>query len=74
MKVTGAIENGSAQDGRDFKVAIIDRGGWVDGVSITFVLAISSGARMTPAIPAAETATASEASGDEDESTSRPPA
>ena len=74
MIVTGAIEKGKVQDGRDFKVEIMERGGWVEGVSIIFVLATSRGARITPAMPAADTATAREASGDEDERMSRPPA
>lgn len=39
-----------------------------------FVLAMSNGARIEPAIPAAETAIAREMNGDGDERTSRPPA
>ena len=39
-----------------------------------FVLAMSNGARIEPAIPAAETAIARETNGDGDARTSRPPA
>lgn len=39
-----------------------------------FVLAMSNGARIEPAIPAAETAIARETNGDGDERTSKPPA
>ena len=46
----------------------------MDGVRINFVLTISSGARMMPAIPAAETATANEVKGEGDDKTSSPPA
>ena len=53
---------------------MIDRGGCVDGVKISFVRAISRGARRIPVMPAAETATRSEASGEGEESTSSPPA
>ena len=70
----GAIENGSVQLGNVWRVAMIDRGGCVDGVRISFVRAISRGARRMPAIPAAETATRSEASGEGELSTSSPPA
>ena len=51
-----------------------DRGGCVDGVRMSFVRAISRGARRIPAMPAAETATRSEASGEGEESMSSPPA
>ena len=74
MRVTGAIDKGKVQDDRDLRLAIIDRGGCVEGVSMILVLAMSKGARITPAMPAAETATTSEASGDDEDSTSRPPA
>ena len=70
----GAIENGSVQLGNVWRVAMIDRGGCVDGVRISFVRAISRGARRMPATPAAETATRSEASGEGELSTSSPPA
>ena len=52
---------------------MIDRGGWVEGVSMSFVRAISSGAKITPASPAAETATAREDKGEGEERMSRPP-
>lgn len=55
-------------------VASIERGGCVEGVRMSFVRAISRGASIIPAIPAAETATVREASGDGDDITSRPPA
>ena len=70
----GATENGSVQLGSVWRVATIDRGGCVDGVRMSFVRAISRGARMIPAMPAAETATRSEESGDGEESMSSPPA
>ena len=70
----GAIQNGSVQLGSVWRVAITDLGGWVEGVRMSFVRAISRGARMIPATPAAETATAREESGDGEESISRPPA
>ena len=41
---------------------------------MSFVRAVSSGARRMPAMPAAETATKSEASGEGEFSTSSPPA
>lgn len=72
--MTGAIERGNDQDGKEFKVESIDRGGCVEGVSMIFVLAISKGARIEPAIPAAETAIAREVNGREEERMSRPPA
>ena len=71
--VVGAIENGNVQLGRVLRVAIMDRGGWVDGVRISFVRAMSIGARMTPATPAADMATPSEARGDGEDRMSRPP-
>lgn len=70
----GAIENGNVQLGSVFKVASIDLGGCVEGVMISFVRAMSRGASMMPAKPAAETATAIDANGDGDDNTSRPPA
>lgn len=70
---TGAIEIGRVHEGRDFNVDSKDRGGWVEGVRMSFVRAISTGARIIPAIPAAETATKREATGDGEEETSRPP-
>ena len=70
----GAIENGNVQLVKFLRVVSIDLGGWVEGVSMSFVRAISRGARMIPAMPAAETATVKEASGECEDSTSRPPA
>lgn len=74
MTVTGAMVKGNDQDARDFKVESMDRGGWVEGVSMIFVLAISRGASSEPAMPAADTAIARDVSGDVDERISRPPA
>ena len=71
---TGAIEKGSVQLGNVWRVPMIDRGWCVDGVRMSFVRAISSGARRMPAMPAADTATSSEASGEGELSTSSPPA
>ena len=70
----GAIERGSVQLGNVFKVARIDLGGCVEGVRMSFVRAISRGASIIPARPAAETATNSEANGEGEDSISRPPA
>ena len=70
----GAIERGSVQLGDVFKVARIDLGGCVEGVRMSFVRAISRGASIIPARPAAETATISEANGEGEDSISRPPA
>ena len=70
----GAIEIGSVQLGRVWRVAMIDRGGCVDGVRMSFVRAISRGARRIPVMPAAETATSSEESGEGELSMSSPPA
>ena len=69
----GAIENGSVQLGSVWSVAIIDRGGCVFGVRMSFVRAMSRGARIMPATPAAETATTSDDSGEGEERTSNPP-
>lgn len=72
--VTGAMDNGNVQEGRDLRVDIIDRGGCVEGVRISFVRAISRGARRIPAMLAAETVTAREMSGDGEDRISSPPA
>ncbi len=72
--VTGAIESGRDQEFNDFNADRIDRGGCVEGVRISFVRAVSKGARTMPAIPAADTTTASEVKGEGDESISNPPA
>ena len=71
--VVGASDKGNSQLGRDLRVAMIERGGCVEGVSMSFVRAMSSGARIAPATPAAETAMASEERGDGEESISKPP-
>ena len=70
----GAIEKGNVQLGSVFSVASIDLGGCVEGVKISFVRAMSRGASMMPAKPAAETATANEANGEGEDNTSMPPA
>lgn len=70
----GAIEKGNVQLGSVFSVAIIDLGGCVEGVRMSFVRAMSRGASITPARPAAEAATANEASGEGEDNISRPPA
>lgn len=70
----GVIEKGNVQLGSDFSVESIDLGGCVEGVRMSFVRAMSRGASITPAKPAAETATASEAHGEGEDNMSRPPA
>ena len=70
--VTGAIDIGSVQEGRDRNVDRIERGGCVDGVSISLVRAMSRGDKIMPARPAAETATAKEESGEGEERMSSP--
>lgn len=70
----GAIEKGNVHLGSVFKVAIIDLGGCVEGVRMSFVRAMSRGASIMPAKPAAETATASEANGEGEDNISSPPA
>lgn len=70
--VTGASDIGNVQEGRDRNVDSIERGGCVDGVSISFVRAMSRGDRIMPARPAAETATAREESGEGEERMSSP--
>ena len=72
-KVTGAIESGRIQLERDWRAESSERGGWVDGVSISFVRAMSKGANNKPAIPAAPAAAAKLDSGEEEERMSRPP-
>lgn len=71
--VTGAIDQGNVQDESVLRVDITDLGGWVEGVSMSFVLAMSNGAKRIPAMPAADTAIASEAIGVGEESMSSPP-
>ena len=70
----GAIDKGNVHPGSVFKVATTDLGGCVEGVRMSFVRAMSRGASIMPAKPAAEMATASEANGDGDDNMSRPPA
>ncbi len=72
-KATGAMDHGKVHEERVLRVDITDLGGWVDGVSMSFVLAMSNGAKIIPAIPAAETAIASEAIGAGEERISSPP-
>lgn len=74
MIAVGASEKGRVQLGRVWMVAMMERGGWVEGVRMSFVRAMSRGARIMPAIPAAETETAREVSGDGEERMSSPPA
>ena len=69
-KVTGAIDSGSTHEPIDLIVGRIERGPFVEGVNSSFVLAISSGARANPAIPAAETETSRESRGDGEENKS----
>lgn len=68
------MDHGSVHEDRELRVGKMDRGGCVEGVSMSFVLAMSRGARIIPARPAAETATARVAMGAGEESISRPPA
>lgn len=72
-KVATAIEGGTIHDGKDFSVGIRERGGCVDGVSISHVRAMSTGASITPAIPAALTTAARLIKGLGDDVMSRPP-
>ena len=53
----GASEIGKVHVGKDFRVAMMERGGCVEGVRVSFVRTMSRGARTMPAMPAAETAT-----------------
>lgn len=71
--VTGAMESGRVQELIDLSVDRMDRGGCVDGVNMSLVLAISSGARAIPVIAAAETTTASEVRGEGEDRISSPP-
>ena len=72
-RVTGAMEKGRVHDGRDCNVGSRDLGRCVEGVSISFVRTMSSGARMIPAMPAALTAAMRLAKGEGEERMSRPP-
>ena len=69
-KVTGAIDAGSAQEPRDLMVDKVEREPFVEGVRSNLVLAMSSGARTSPAIPEADTETSKERRGDVEERTS----
>ena len=71
--MTGAMLKGTVHELRDVKADSIDRGGCVDGVSISFVRAVSRGERIMLAIPVADTATARETAGDSEDSMSYPP-
>ena len=72
--VTGAMAHGSVHEDSDWRVERIDRGGCVEGVSMSWVRAISRGARKRPVIPAADTDTARDVSGEGEARISRPPA
>lgn len=70
----GAIESGNSHVGRLFNVAMMERGGCVEGVRMSLVRAMSRGARRMPATPAAETDIKREAIGEGDDNMLRPPA
>ncbi len=72
--VTGAIAQGRVQEDRDWRVESMERGGCVDGVRMSWVRAMSRGARSMPVTPAADMATAREVRGEGDARMSRPPA
>lgn len=72
--VTGASAHGRVHEESDWRVERIERGGWVEGVSMSWVRAMSRGARSMPAMPAAETATAREVNGEGEARMSSPPA
>ena len=61
--VIDAIDGGRANRLRECKFLRSERGDCVVGVKMSFVRMMSSGARRTPAKPAAATATPSEARG-----------
>lgn len=65
---------GRVQLGKDLRVASMDLGGCVEGVTINFVRAISSGASNVPATPAALTATIKLEIGESEFKISSPPA
>ena len=72
--VTGAIDHGNVHERSEFRVDMTDLGGCVEGVSMSFVLAMSRGASIMPATLAAKTATASDDIGAGEDRISRPPA
>ena len=72
MNVTGASEMGGVHDPRDRIAGNIERGVCVIGVKSSLVLAMSSGARISPAIPDAETEIRRERKGEGEERTSNP--
>ena len=68
--VAGTIETGNIHEPRDRIVAKIDRGTSAAAVSNNFVLVMSNGARIRPAIPEADTETRRESHGDGEDMTS----
>ena len=72
-KVTGASQNGTDQESIDCKMVRRERGGCVDGVSMSTVRAMSMGARRIPVMPAAPTAVSKLVMGYGDDKTSKPP-
>ena len=70
---TGAMLIGTVHELKDVRAENTDRGGCVEGVRIILVRAMSSGERMILAMPAAETATASDIPGDSEGNISYPP-
>ena len=70
MNVAGAIEIGGIHEPSDRIAGNMERGACVIGVKSNFVLAMSSGARISPANPDAETEIRRERRGDGEERTS----
>ena len=68
--VMGAMEVGRIHEPRDRIVGRIERGACAVGVKSSFILAMSSGARINPAIPEAETETRRVRKGEGEEMTS----
>ena len=71
--VIAAIDGGRVNMLRERRFLRKERGGCVEGVRMSFVRMMSSGARTTPAIPAAATATPSDARGYGESTISSPP-
>ena len=67
MNVMGASEMGGVQDPMDRIAGNMERGACVIGVKSSLVRAMSSGARMSPAMPDAETETRRERKGEGEE-------